>query len=82
MTREDIRLTLSAIAGEGPADGPPASSSSRKLAAVVEDQERRLADLDRRMRVLEPCANREPGLPHLWRELYAPVSCALCGVTR
>jgi hypothetical protein len=53
MTREDIRLTLAAIMGEGQPDGPPASTSSRLLAAVVEDQERRLIEVDLRLRALE-----------------------------
>lgn len=53
MTREEIRLTLAAINGEGPSDGPPASASSRLLAAVVEDQEERLIAIDLRLRALE-----------------------------
>lgn len=58
MTREEIRLTLTAIAGEGPSDGPPASASSRLLAAVVEDQERRLIEIDLRLRALEERSGR------------------------
>lgn len=53
VTREEIRLTLAAINGEGPSDGPPASASSRLLAAVVEDQEERLIAIDLRLRALE-----------------------------
>lgn len=97
MTREEIRLTLAAIGGEGLSDGPPASASSRRLAAVVEDQERRLADLDRRMRVLEPCTRRSAraeGMPHIFVDLGrvstgdgrgsepGGVLCQFCGVSR
>jgi hypothetical protein len=53
VTREDIRLTLAALAGEGPSDGPPSSASSRLLAEVVADQERRLIEIDLRLRALE-----------------------------
>jgi hypothetical protein len=81
VTREEIRLTLAAIRGEGPSAGPPSSASSRLLAAVVEDQERRIAELDRRMRVLEPCSGREPGSAHAWPGQFTE-QCAFCKVTR
>lgn len=92
MTREEIRLTLEAIEAEGsPSGGPPSSTSSARLAAILLEQERRLADLDRRMRVLEPCTVRPHHRPHLWTDAGAdggqppspePSRCTACGVSR
>ena len=77
MTREEIRLTLAAIAGEGsPSDGPPSSTSSARLAAILLEQERRL-------RVLEPCEKSpHPYGAHDWHAHIPPMACRLCGVTR
>jgi hypothetical protein len=52
VTREEIRLTLAAIMGDGDG-GPPSSASSARLAAIVADQERRLIEIDLRLRALE-----------------------------
>lgn len=50
---------------------------------VEGEQGRRLADalteIDRRLRVLEPCANRA-GEPHEWLSYGGP--CSYCGITR
>lgn len=77
MTRQEIALTLAAIASEGPSGGPPSSaSSSRKLAAILLEQERRL-------RVLEPCEKSpHPYGAHDWHAHIPPMACRLCGVTR
>lgn len=85
MTRADIAAALDAlIVGVDPSGAPLSSRSRVLLAQIAADQEVRLADLDRRMRVLEPCPGRAAGmgLAHIFVGQSVPLSCAFCGVVQ